>query len=307
MTLNEKTEPSRAPLTIFNISGYVFFPLENCESYQMPVKNKCAELEIMGSIILSPEGINVMMAGVESKIQEFINFLEQDLKFPPIDYRKSFSKEIPYNRLLIKVKNYIVAGEQYKFGADNGKALEPKEFKKWLDENKEMTVIDVRNDYENRVGKFSKSVDFGSYNFNEFPQIAREKLGHLDRNETIVSICTGGIKTEKASIVLKDMGFKNVFFLKGGIIKYFEECGNDHYQGDCFIFDKRVAIDSKLQETGATMCYNCRAPVSPEEQKSPQYVPEKSCPHCFTRKEQEKISLARRLSRQNANPLSQET
>lgn len=302
MTLHDSVESACAleskNNSVFNISGYVFFPLEKSQDYQEPIKNKCQELNIMGSIIVSPEGINVMMAGDENNIRAFVRYLEEELKFPPIDYRKSYSNSIPYNRLLIKHKSFIVAGDQYKFGADNGQALEPKEFKKWLDENKKMTIIDVRNDYENRVGKFTRASDFGSYNFNEFPEIAKKNLDHLDRNEPIVSICTGGIKTEKASIVLKEMGFKNVFFLKGGIIKYFEECGKEHYEGDCFIFDKRVAINAELKETGAVMCYNCRAPVSLEEQKSPHYVAEKSCPHCHTRKEQEKISLARRLERQ---------
>lgn len=297
MTLENK-ESVGTGLSTFNISGYRFFPLENPEKYQALIKEKCLKLGIMGSVIVSPEGTNIMMAGPKEKIEIFRLFLQEELNFPPIEFRESWSREIPYNRLLIKVKKTIVAGEQYRFNQENGTPLQPEEFKKWLDEGKEMTVIDVRNDYENRVGAFECSREFGSYNFNEFPEIAQRELGHLDREKPIVSICTGGIKTEKASMVLKDMGFQQVYYLQGGIIKYFEKCGKEHYRGDCFVFDKRVAIDAQLKETGTTMCYNCRAPVTPDEQKSEQYIEEVVCPHCHQRKEQEKVSLKRRLEKQ---------
>ena len=283
---------------IFNISGYRFFALEDAPSYRDGLLKKCSELNVMGSILLTPEGINVMVAGKQSDISLFKAYLVEDLGFPPIDYRGSWSEEIPYNRLLIKNKKRIIAGPDYRFDSDNGKPLTPLEFKKWLDEDRDIQVVDVRNDYENRLGAFERSEHFDMYNFNELPKVAEKHFENYDKSKPIVSICTGGIKTEKASMVLKDFGFKEVYFLQGGIIKYFEECGGDHYRGDCFVFDKRVCINSDLKEVDVEMCYACRAPLTLEDKKSPLFVEGEFCPYCEQRKGQEKVALKKRLALQ---------
>ncbi len=281
---------------IFNISGYRFFALEDAPSYRDGMLEKCKELNIMGSILLTPEGINVMIAGIQKDVESFKDYLVKDLNFPEVDYRESWSKEIPYNRMLIKNKQKIIAGPEYRFDAENGTPLTPQEFKQWLDENRDIQIIDVRNDYENRLGAFEKSKHFDMYNFNELPEVAQNYFDKFDKTKPIVSICTGGIKTEKASMVLKDFGFKEVYFLQGGIIKYFEQCGGDHFKGGCFVFDKRVCVDSNLKEIEVDMCFACRAPLTVEDKQSPLFVENEFCPYCEQRKGQEKVALKKRLA-----------
>jgi len=281
---------------IFNISGYRFFSIADAPSYREAMLKKCEELELMGSILLTPEGMNVMLAASKENIESFKLYLTQELGFPEIDYRESWSEDVPYNRMLIKNKKKIIAGPEYRFDADNGIPLTPQEFKQWLDEDRDIQIIDVRNDYENRLGAFEKSEHFDMYNFNELPEVAQNYFDKYDKSKPIVSICTGGIKTEKASMVLKDFGFKDVYFLQGGIIKYFEEVGGDHYKGGCFVFDKRVCVDSELKEVEVDMCFACRAPLTAEDKKSPLFVENEFCPYCEQRKGQEKVALQKRLA-----------
>jgi UPF0176 protein len=163
-------------------------------------------------------------------------------------------------------------------------AVEPKTLKRWLDQGhddagKPVVMVDTRNAFEVDVGTFDNTIDYRIAKFTEFPDVIaqhKEELG----GKTIVTFCTGGIRCEKAAIHMQNVGFSNVYQLDGGILKYFEEVGGDHYTGDCFVFDYRTALSPALEETAVTQCYGCRAVVTPREQLSPYYVPGKSCPHC---------------------------
>ena len=149
-----------------------------------------------------------------------------------------------------------------------------------MDEGREVAIIDTRNDYEIRLGTFDNALNLNLKSFRAFPK-AVESLPDSMKDIPVVMFCTGGIRCEKASVVMMDAGFSNVKQLKGGILGYFEEVGGDHWDGDCFVFDHRVALNSELEQTEVVQCFACRQPVTVEEQQSPEYVIEVSCPHCI--------------------------
>ena len=143
-----------------------------------------------------------------------------------------------------------------------------------------MTLLDTRNDYEVKLGTFEGALPIGIDHFRDFPQ-AVEKLPEELKDRPIVMFCTGGIRCEKAGPYMERVGFRNIFQLEGGILKYFEECGGAHYRGECFVFDQRVGVDPSLQETDSTQCFQCLTPLTPEDQKHPHYQPPHACPHCY--------------------------
>ena len=188
----------------------------------------------------------------------------------------------PFSRMLIKIKQEIIA-----FGVEgvdpihrSSPKLAATELKKWLDEGRRVHLLDTRNDYEIEVGTFENAIPAGVDNFRDFPD-AVSRLPEELKDEPIVMFCTGGIRCEKAGPYMEQAGFRQVFQLDGGILKYFEDCGGDHYDGDCFVFDQRVAVDPKLQETEHTQCYICQEVVSPEDQQSEFYIAGVSCARCY--------------------------
>ena len=162
-----------------------------------------------------------------------------------------------------------------------GTSISPKEFKSWLDGGKEVIVLDTRNDYEIRMGKFQNAVDLDIQTFRQFPNAIKELPDEM-KGIPVVMYCTGGVRCEKASVVMLDEGFESVFQLEGGILGYFEECGGSHWEGECFVFDRRVGLGPDLEETDSILCYACREPLIREEQLSEDYVFGQSCPYCIT-------------------------
>jgi predicted sulfurtransferase len=279
--------------SIVNIAGYRFVDLPDRDALQAPFQNVCAEQELKGTILLSPEGINFFLAGLQPQIDAFIAYLEQDERFVGIELKISHSDYQPFRRMNVRLKNEIIS-----LGLDHirpaeftGDEITPTEFKQWLDEGKEVIVLDTRNDYECRVGTFENAMELDIQSFRQFPKAVSEMPDEL-KDKPVVMFCTGGIRCEKASVVMLDAGFTNVKQLKGGILGYFEEVGGAHWNGDCFVFDHRVALNPQLEETEVTQCYACRTPLSVEDQESPDYELGISCPHCIERVRQRAAELA---------------
>jgi len=181
----------------------------------------------------------------------------------------------------VKIKKEIIA-----FGIDGidpahkpSPKLAPHTLKQWLDEGRPITLLDTRNDYEVKMGTFKGALVPHIDNFREFPEAVGRLPAEL-KKQPVVMFCTGGIRCEKAGPFMLREGFEEVFQLDGGILKYFEACGGAHYDGECFVFDRRVGVNAQLQETGSVLCWNCQTPLSVDEQKDVRYVYEKSCPHC---------------------------
>ncbi len=234
-----------------------------------------------GTILLSPEGINVVVSAEPDVANQLLNYLRTIPGLANLNVKISESDYQPFSRMLVKIKKEIIA-----FGVpgiDPGRSpaprVVPKKLKEWLDQGRSVTLLDARNTYEIRLGTFRGARTLDLDHFREFPTAAASLPGHL-KDDPVVTFCTGGIRCEKAALFLQKAGFAQIFQLDGGILRYFEECGGEHFDGDCFVFDKRVALDVSLRETGAALCFVCQAPLTVLEQKDPRYVESISCPHC---------------------------
>jgi len=270
--------------TYVNIAGYRFIDLPDRDKLRAPFLEICLELELKGTVLLSPNGINFFVAGTHEDIEQYVSFLEEDERFQGISLHISYSEYQPFKRMLVRLKNEIISlgMDEIKPAERKGQYIQPKEFKKWLDEGKEVMILDTRNDYELRVGTFENAINLDIKSFREFPR-ATKKL-EQDKTTPVVMFCTGGIRCEKASVVMENQGWENVYQIKGGILGYFKECGGAHWNGDCFVFDKRVSVNTELEESDHVLCFECRNPLSLEEQKSEDYVIEQYCPYCINKK-----------------------
>ncbi len=266
---------------VFNIAGYRFIDLHDRDELRDPFMNRCTDLGLKGTILLSPNGINFFLAGSEESVSEFIQYLESDRRFSGIPIKFSRTDYQPFRRMLVKRKNEIISlgDSEIKPSEFTGPYIKPIEFKHLMDAKEDILVLDTRNDYETRIGSFEGSLELGISSFRDFPN-AIASIPEEYKSKTVVMYCTGGIRCEKASAVMMNAGFEDVKQLEGGILGYFKECGGSYWDGDCFVFDQRVAVDSDLTETDIQMCFKCREPLSLEEQKSEKYVIGEHCPYC---------------------------
>ena len=270
-----------------NIAAYKFVDLDDLTKRKSELLPFCKSLGLKGTILLSREGINLFLAGTRESVSEFLTHIHAQPEFSDLEIKESVSDYQPFSRMLVRLKKEIIS-----MGVKSIQPLRktsPKisasRLKQWLDEGKDVTLLDVRNDYEVEIGTFENAVPVGIDHFRSFPE-ATERLPDEMKSKPIVMFCTGGIRCEKAGPLMEQEGFKEVYQLDGGILKYFEECGGDHYNGDCFVFDKRVAVDSSLDETEIEQCYACQSVVSAEEQNSDKYNPPHYCPNCYRTDEQ---------------------
>jgi len=274
-----------------NIAGYRFVDLPDRDSLRNPIREKCIGLGLKGTVLLSHNGINFFLAGNEGEIDDFVSFLEEDERFQGIPLQISHSDYQPFRRMLVRLKKEIISlgMDEIKPAETPGNFIEPNEFKRWLDEEREVIILDTRNDYELRVGTFQNAIDLDIKSFREFPE-AIKKL-EQDKSTPVVMFCTGGIRCEKASIVMENQGWKNVQQIKGGVLGYFKETGGAHWNGDCFVFDQRVSLDKNLREASHEMCFKCREPLSPDEMESEKYMLEGYCPYCYVRNSEPAATL----------------
>lgn len=267
-------------MTFVNIGAYKFVPLTELAELRDNLKKRCLEWQLKGTILLSIEGINIMLAGAASSIAAFQESIAADARFADLYYKTSYSKEVTFNRMLVKIKKEIITMGVSGINPAQHPAprISPDELKQWLDEKRDIVLLDTRNDYEIRLGTFDNAVDLNIAHFSDFPKAL--KSAQLPKDKPIVSFCTGGIRCEKAAILLQEYGYSEVYQLAGGILDYFAAQGAAHYHGECFIFDRRVGVDGDLAETGTLQCFACLSPVTIDEQQSPLYIPDIKCPHC---------------------------
>ena len=269
-----------------NIAAYKFITLENLEEMRPQYQELCNRLELKGTILLTPEGINMFLSGTRENIDEYLAFVRSDARLADLEWKESFSVEQSHKRMLVKIKKEIITMRMPLIKPELGRApaVEPTTLKRWLDQGHDdkgrpVVMVDTRNAFEVDVGTFNDTIDYRIDKFTEFPEvIAAAKDGLSDK--TVVTFCTGGIRCEKAAIHMQNIGYENVYQLEGGILKYFEDVGGEHYTGDCFVFDYRTALNPKLEPSTTVQCFACRAIVTPRQQLAPEYVYGVSCPHC---------------------------
>jgi UPF0176 protein len=269
-----------------NIAAYKFVSFDDTAEKRPEFLAFCQKHNLRGTVILSPEGINLFLAGLRADIDAFLTWLRADARFTDLIVKESYSEKQPFTRMLVKLKAEIITMKHPLIKPELGRApfVEPRELKRWLDqghddEGRPVVMVDTRNGFEVDVGTFENTVDYRINKFTEFPKVIEDHKADF-AGKTVVTFCTGGIRCEKAAIHMQNIGYDHVYQLEGGILKYFEDVGGAHYTGDCFVFDYRTALSPELKETQTAQCFACRAVVTPREQLSPDYVPGKSCPHC---------------------------
>ena len=280
---------------VTNISTYRFAELTGLKELRENLIADCKAWELKGTILLSTEGINLFVAGAAESIDFLLAKLRRIPGLQDLEPKISLSDDQPFNRMLVRLKKEIIS-----FGMESirpANYTSPKipaaELKRWLDEGRPFTLLDTRNDYEVKLGTFKGAIIPNINTFREFPDAVR-KLPEALKDQPVVMFCTGGIRCEKAGPFMENEGFKNIYQLDGGILKYFEECGGDHYDGECFVFDQRVGVDPGLRESGYAVCFACQAPLDAADQEDPRHVEGVSCPHCFV---SEPARMAERIAR----------
>lgn len=267
---------------ITNISCYLFARLSDLKALRQSLLDCARAQRLKGTILLSPEGINLFVAGPRPAVDTLVEVIRAVPGLAGLTPKYSESDHQPFNRMLVKIKREIIAFgvEGIDPAARTSPKLSARELKRWLDEGRPVTLLDTRNDYEVKLGTFRGAVPAGIDHFRDFPA-AVAKLPAVLKEQPVVMFCTGGIRCEKAGPFMEREGFKHIYQLDGGILKYFEDVGGEHYNGECFVFDQRVGVDPGLQESGATQCFHCLAPLTATEQAHPHFQPPHSCPHCY--------------------------
>ena len=264
---------------------YKFVALPNYGSIRHPLLKVMTDNQVYGTLLLASEGINGTISSTRAGIDAVLNWLSQQPGLENIDTKESFDKEIPFYRTKVKLKKEIVTmGVE---GIDPrqvvGTYVKPQEWNDLISDP-EVLVVDTRNDYEVEIGTFKNAVDPKTTSFREFPNWANK---NIDRAKTkkIAMFCTGGIRCEKSTAYMKEQGFDEVYHLEGGILKYLEEVPKDQtlWQGECFVFDNRVAVDHDLKRGSYDQCHACRMPITEQEKTLDSYQEGLSCHHCFDR------------------------
>ncbi|WP_428307733.1 RluA family pseudouridine synthase [Lacipirellula sp.] len=268
--------------SVTNIAGYQFVPLSDLASLRQQLLRDCKAWGLRGSILISPEGINLFVAGGEAAIESLLAAVRALPGLADFTPKVSLSDDQPFRRMLVRIKKEIIAFgvPGIEPGRRTSPKLPPHELKRWLDEGRPVTLLDTRNEYEVRLGTFTNAKTLGINHFRDFPAAVAELPVEM-KQQPIVMFCTGGIRCEKAGPYMEREGFEQIFQLDGGILKYFEDCGGDHYDGECFVFDRRVGLDAGLVETANAQCYSCLAPLTPADQRDERYEPGKTCPYCY--------------------------
>ena len=280
---------------VINLSCYKFAPLEGLEALRSSLQESAKVNGLKGTILLAPEGINFFLAGTRAQLAAVLDVIRAVPGLAGIEPKESPSSEQPFKRMLVKIKKEIIAfGVE---GVDPARRPSAKisagQLKQWLDEGRPVTLLDTRNDYEIRMGTFKGAVVPRIWNFRDF-SAAVAKLPAELKTRPVVMFCTGGIRCEKAGPFMAMQGYTDVLQLDGGILKYFEEVGGAHYEGECFVFDERVGVGPDLRETGSVICFNCQMPLTVEDQRRPDYVYERSCRHCVDGKPKGRGNTAQR-------------
>ena len=267
---------------------YKFHDLLNLENLQSSFQDFLSQQKIKGTILLASEGINGTVAGTSPAIEAFKKFLAHQNLLSPSDFKTSFSKKEPFPRLKVKIKDEIVSIGNNLANPQKivGEYIKPEDWNKFISQDN-VLIIDARNIYEHSIGSFQNAIQPGTTNFREFPDWVDKLENSPDsKDQQIAMFCTGGIRCEKASSLMKAKGFKNVHHLKGGILSYMEKVDESEslWEGECFVFDDRVALNHQLEIGSFDMCHGCRMPITESDKLSEEYQRGISCSKCFNTK-----------------------
>lgn len=279
------------------VALYRFVRLDDYESMREPLLNFCLDRHIRGTLLLAHEGINGTVAGSDSAIDELLNYLRADDRLADLDCKFSSHEERPFLRMKVKLKREIVTMGQENIDPNVcvGRYASPQEWNALIDDP-DVLVIDTRNEYEVEIGTFAGAVNPHTNSFREFPDWVEQNLDPK-KHKKVAMFCTGGIRCEKSTSLLVSRGFEDVWHLKGGILNYLEQTPEEdtRWEGECFVFDSRVAVNHQLEKGSYDQCFACRFPIDDDQKQSPHYLPGVSCPRCVNaHTEQQKGRFAER-------------
>ena len=264
---------------------YRFVPLHKLEGMQADISDICKASGLLGTILLAHEGINGTVAGPGEGINKLFVFLGQYPGLEDLGGKISYCKKNPFYRMKVRLKKEIVTlgVEGIDPGCGVGEYVAPEHWNDLISQQ-DVRLIDTRNDYEVGLGTFVGAENPETGSFREFPAWVEANLD-TEKDQKVAMFCTGGIRCEKSTALLKALGYKKVYHLEGGILNYLEQVPADEsmWQGDCFVFDNRVTLDHDLTEGRYELCPACRMPLSEEDRRSPKFEQNVSCPQCFDR------------------------
>ena len=262
---------------------YKFVALDNYQDLREPLFKFMEENQVRGTLLLAAEGINGTIAGSQKGIEAVLDYLQRDHRLNPITFKNSFTEEAPFKRTKVKLKKEIVTmGVE---GIDPlqsvGTYVKPQDWNELISDP-DVVLVDTRNDYEIEIGTFQNALNPDTESFREFPEYVKNNLDP-EKNKKVAMFCTGGIRCEKSTAYLKEQGFEEVYHLQGGILKYLEDVPKEEtmWEGECFVFDDRVAVNHDLEKGSYDMCHACRFPIDEKDMQSDQFELGVSCPHCI--------------------------
>ncbi|MEY8767321.1 oxygen-dependent tRNA uridine(34) hydroxylase TrhO [Francisella philomiragia] len=276
---------------------YKFVTLEDYEAMRQPLLDTMIKNNVKGTLLLANEGINGTVAGSREGVDALLAYLKSDSRLADIDYKESYHQEMPFYRSKVKLKKEIVTLgiEEIDPNKVCGKYVEPKDWNALISDP-DTILVDTRNDYEIEIGTFKNAINPSTETFREFPEYVDKNLDPK-KHKKVAMFCTGGIRCEKSTALMKAKGFDEVYHLKGGILKYLEEVPKEEsmWEGECFVFDSRVAVNHDLEKGSYDQCFACRMPITEEDKKRPEYVKGISCHHCYDKvTEEQKARFAER-------------
>lgn len=290
---------------------YKFVTLEDHHEMREPLLQKCRDLGVKGTLLLANEGINGTVAASREAIDSLLSYLKADPRLADLEHKESYFDELPFYRMKVKVKKEIVT-----LGVDGvdpdkqvGQYVEPKDWNELISDP-DVVVVDTRNHYEYELGTFKGALDPETDSFREFPDYVKDNMDPA-KQKKVAMFCTGGIRCEKSTAYMLQQGFEEVYHLQGGILKYLEEIPEEQslWEGDCYVFDNRVAVNHQLEQGDYDMCHGCRLPISLEDKQSEYYREGVCCPRCHDKlsdeqkerfaERQKQVELARKRNEQH--------
>ena len=271
---------------------YKFVEIDDLLSLQSNLYEICEKNNIMGTILIANEGINGTISGKNNEINQTISLLKSDKRFANIEIKYSSTDKQPFHRMKVRLKKEIVTIGLPEINPNKkvGTYVNPEDWNDLISDPN-VIVIDTRNKYETKIGSFQNALDPETSSFREFPDwVKKFKSSKENANKKIAMFCTGGIRCEKASSLMKEEGFEDVYHLQGGILKYLETIDKENslWNGECFVFDQRVCLTDELEVGSYKMCFACRMPITEEEMQNEKYIEGISCIYCYDKTTKEK-------------------
>lgn len=279
---------------------YKFVTLSDFEALRAPLLQTMEDNGIKGTLLLAEEGINGTVSGSQQSVETLLSWLNNDQRLNPMSYKMSYDDEQPFHRTKVKLKKEIVT-----LGIDGidpkqsvGTYVKPQDWNALISDP-DVVVIDTRNDYEIEIGTFKHAIDPKTKSFRELPDYVADNLDPA-KHKKVAMFCTGGIRCEKSTAFMKQQGFEEVFHLEGGILKYLEdvEQKDSLWEGDCFVFDNRVAVNHDLEKSHYDQCYACRLPITEQDKQSELFEQGVSCPKCHGTHSEAQIARFREREKQ---------